>query len=62
MMHSDAITFKKSVPTVGHYDVAVCGGGPAGIAAAVANESKSPVGEIDISRLRRILTDNGVTV
>lgn len=36
MNNTNNIQFNKSVPVVGCYDIAVCGGGPAGIAAAIA--------------------------
>lgn len=35
-MEKDRISFKKDIPVIASYDVAVCGGGPAGFIAAIA--------------------------
>jgi len=33
---SDFFTFKRKIPIIKHYDLVVCGGGPSGVAAAIA--------------------------
>ena len=41
------------------YDVIVCGGGVAGIAAALALDAKIPAREVDGRKVRKIMEDRG---
>jgi hypothetical protein len=45
----------REVPVVATADVAVVGGGPAGVAAAVAVRKGSSVQEADVARIRALL-------
>ena len=67
----DTFRYEKEIPSLGHYDVCVVGGGmrcmpaafaigqAAGVACALACEVDADVRRVDISRLQSILRECG---
>ena len=50
---------QRQIPVSGNYDVAVVGGGVAGIAAALAVKTGTTVRKVDAQTIRSVLKENG---